>query len=195
MATLAAKLGIGPVSLMFAQRAIVRLDHAALYVQALPYGRTSEPEEPLSVLRESIGTCTLKHALLKLAAEEAGATDVELRFGVFEMSDATTPGIGHVLRSFGLECVPEAHCYLAIDDDRLDFTGLPLGPESPFAHLLTEESLAVSVVLKDKTQRHKAIVDAWARERQLDPALVWRAREACIQELASGGLTSRWSGP
>jgi len=42
MTTLAATLGNGPVSLMFAQRGILRLDHAARHVQALPYGRTSE---------------------------------------------------------------------------------------------------------------------------------------------------------
>ena len=185
MTTLAVALGNGPVGLMFAQRGIVQLDHAARYVQGLPYGRTSELHEPLSVLRENIGTCTLKHALLKLAAEEAGATGVELRLGVFEMSDATTPGIGHVLRRYGLECVPEAHCYLAIGSDRFDFTGLPPGSESPFAHLLTEESLAVSVALREKAKRHRAIVEAWAMERQLDPIAVWRAREACVQELAS----------
>lgn len=185
MATLTARLRDGPVGLMFAQLGIVQFDHAARYVEALPYGRTSEPNEPLSVLRENIGTCTLKHALLKLAAEEAGAIDVELRFGVFEMSEATTPGIGKVLRRYGLECVPEAHCYLALEGDRLDFTGLPAGPESPFAHLLTEEPLPVSALLREKAQRHRAIVEAWALERHLDPVVVWRAREACIQELAT----------
>ena len=182
---MAATLRDGPVGVMFAQLGIIQLEHAALYVEALPYGRTSEPGEPLSVLRENMGTCTLKHALLKLAAEEAGATDVELRFAVFEMSDATTPGIGKVLRRYGLECVPEAHCYLAVEGDRFDFTGLPAEAESPFAHLLIEESLPVSALLRDKAQRHMAIVEAWAKERHLDPLAVWKAREACIQELAS----------
>lgn len=182
---LAVPLGIGPAGVMFAQRGMASLWQAARLVEALPYGRTTEPDQPLSVLRESRGTCTLKHALLKLAAEEAGADEVVLMLGVFEMSDVTTPGIGHVLERFGLECMPEAHCYLAIRGDRLDFTGLPSGPESPFAHLLFEESLSVDVLLKSKARRHRAIVEAWARERSFDPANVWRAREACIQELAS----------
>lgn len=185
MQRLAAPLGIGPTGVMFALRGIASLEHAAKYVETLPYGRTTEPDQPLSVLRESRGTCTLKHALLKLAAEEAGAIDVALMLGVFEMSDFTTPGIGHVLEKFGLKCVPEAHCYLAIQGDRFDFTGLPSGPESPFAHLLVEESLSVDVLLKNKARRHQAIVEVWARDRQFDPANVWSAREACIQELAS----------
>ena len=50
---------------------------------------------------------------------------------------------------------------------------------------LVEESLSVDVLLKNKVRRHRTIVEAWARDRQLDPAIVWSAREACIQELAS----------
>jgi len=181
---LAVPLGTGPAGDLFERRGIASLDCAARFVETLPYGRTTEPDQPLSVLRENRGTCTLKHALLKLAAEEGGATNVALMLGVFEMSDFTTPGIGHILERFGLECVPEAHCYLAIQGDRFDFTGLPSGPDSPFAHLLVEESLPVDVLLKSKIQRHQAVVAAWARERKVDPAKVWSAREACIQELS-----------
>lgn len=50
---------------------------------------------------------------------------------------------------------------------------------------LVEESISVEVLLENKTRRHRAIVEVWARDRRFDPAHVWSAREACIQELAS----------
>ena len=99
VASLSLPLGKGAVSRAFAERGIRQLDVAARFVEALHYGRTSETNEPLSVLRESRGTCTLKHALLKLAAEEAGAEGVQLVLGIFEMSARTTPGIASVLEA------------------------------------------------------------------------------------------------
>jgi hypothetical protein len=156
----------------------------AEFVRKLPYGRTRNPVSIFAVLEQQRGTCSSKHALLAAFALEAGRSDVELMLGIFEMHERNTPGVGTILARHDLVCVPEAHCYLRDHNQRLDFTGVEVGTESPFDCLLTEEIVDPATVLSYKPQMHRAFILEWSRERGLDPALVWRAREECIEELS-----------
>jgi len=55
-----------------------------------------------------------------------------------------------VLHAASLPWIPEAHCYLAVDGERFDFTGLARGSSSPFNALLSEH-----VVLPDELPQSK----------------------------------------
>jgi hypothetical protein len=183
MTPLRGDLGCGPVGDAFRQLGISRFEHAAQYVANLRYGRTKGSTDVLSVLFQRCGTCSSKHALLKVAAEEANLLDVSLALCMFEMSEATTPGVGEVLSGHGLQCIPEAHCYLLSGGARFDFTGLPQGPVAIFDRLLHEEAVSVAEVLANKRTRHRDFVALWARDRGVEPDTVWSVREACIERL------------
>ncbi|MDQ4127000.1 MAG: hypothetical protein M3151_03470, partial [Actinomycetota bacterium] len=94
---------------------------AARHVRRLPYGRNSDRADYGLVLEEGRGTCSTKHALLAALARDYGLP-VELRLGVYEMDGRNTPGVGPVLARYGLDGVPEAHCYLAYRGARVDLT-------------------------------------------------------------------------
>ncbi|HWO29322.1 MAG TPA: hypothetical protein VNO32_11045 [Candidatus Acidoferrum sp.] len=64
---------------------------AAQYVCGLPYGRNSDPSDPVIVLAEQRGTCSTKHALLRRLAIEQGL-DIALVLGIYEMTERNTPG-------------------------------------------------------------------------------------------------------
>lgn len=104
-----------------------RLDQLAVHVQGLPYRRPLQQSHPLAVLREGCGTCSSKHLLLARVAQSSGRFDVMLTVGVYDMDEDNTPGVGQVLAKAGVPSLPEAHCYLTVDHQRLDFTGLPGG--------------------------------------------------------------------
>ena len=155
---------------------------AALHVRRLPYGRNTRRADYGLVLREGRGTCSTKHALLAALAGEHGRS-VELRLGIYEMNADNTPGVGPVLRPYGLDGVPEAHCYLAYRGARVDLTGIEAA--SPLERLLHEETIEPDRIGAYKVAAHRHFVREWAAERKLDFEHVWRAREECIEALSA----------
>ena len=94
---------------------------AVQHVRSLPYGRISDRSDYRLVLREGRGTCSTKHALLAALAQENGLV-ASLILGVYEMTDANTPGIADALSKHGLSSIPEAHCYLRTGHGVIDAT-------------------------------------------------------------------------
>lgn len=160
-------------------------DELAEYVRSLPYSRTSSPADPFAVLREKRGTCSSKHRLLATIAHDFGHHEIQLAVGIYEMSEQNTPGVGGVLRSAALRCIPEAHCYLIVGGERFDFTGLPAGASSPFDALLEEYIVAPAELPETKDLLHRNAIDTWARRAGISAASAWNTREACIAALAA----------
>ncbi|MGI8860813.1 MAG: hypothetical protein ACR2HO_11800 [Rubrobacteraceae bacterium] len=154
---------------------------AARHVMLLPYGRNSDRSDYRLVLEEGRGTCSTKHALLAALAREYDRL-VNLRLGIYEMDGLDTPGVGPVLLRYGMDFIPEAHCYLAYRGVRVDLTGA--GERKTLA-FLDEEEIEPSQIGAYKTERHREFVRDWATARGLDPEMVWRAREECIQALTA----------
>jgi hypothetical protein len=157
----------------------------AEHVRTLPYGRTSNAQDPLAVLRQGRGTCSAKHQLLATVAQDCGHSEVLLIVGIYEMSEENTPGIGTVLNAASLTSIPEAHCYLSIEGDRFDFTGLSVGSLSPFAALLAEHTVSPVNLPKVKVAIHQEAIAAWAGDRGISKETAWATREACIAALAA----------
>lgn len=162
----------------------------ALHVQDLPYGRGSSSEDPFQVLRDGRGTCSSKHRLLALVAKDAGRSDIRLTVGIYQMSEANTPGVGEVLARSGLSYVPEAHCYLSRYADRLDFTGLSAGHESPFTSLESEYFVEPEVLPMEKTTIHKRAIHSWSISVGLSFEEAWAVREECIAALSQSFRSS-----
>jgi hypothetical protein len=160
-------------------------EHLAEHVRKLPYGRTSNAQEPFAVLRQGRGTCSAKHQLLAAVAQDCGHSEVVLIVGIYEMSEYNTPGVGTVLNAASLTSIPEAHCYLSVDGERFDFTGLPAGSSSPFAALVAEYTVSPSNLSQLKVELHKRAIGAWASDRGISKEAAWATREACIATLAA----------
>ena len=154
---------------------------AARHVHRLPYGRNSSRANYRLVLTEGRGTCSTKHALLADLAREHGRS-VELRLGIYEMNGDNTPGVGPVLRRYGLDLVPEAHCYLAYRGTRVDLTRTVA--TNSIEAFLYEETIEPAGIGAYKLDTHLQFVRGWAAERGLDFEWVWRAREECIEALS-----------
>jgi len=166
-------------------RGFESFEHLAEHVRKLPYGRTSNAEDPLAVLQHGRGTCSAKHQLLAAVAQDCGHSEVQLTVGIYEMSGENTPGVGVVLNAASLTSIPEAHCYLTIEGDRFDFTGLSTGSLSPFAALLAEYTVSPTNLPQVKVTLHKQVIAAWARDRGISKEQAWATREACIAALAA----------
>jgi hypothetical protein len=166
-------------------RGFESFEHLAEHVRELRYGRTSDAQDPLAVLRQGRGTCSAKHQLLAAVAQDCGHPEVHLTVGIYEMSEENTPGVGTVLNAASLTSIPEAHCYLSIEGERFDFTGLSAGRSSPFAALVAEYTVSPTNLSQIKVELHREAIAAWARDRGISKEAAWAAREACIAALAA----------
>ena len=168
-----------PLGARFAAQGAWTFRDAARLVWDLPYGRPMHAG-PEAVLRDRCGTCSSKHALLAALAEEVGLP-VELRLGLFMMDGKNMPRVGPALRAHGLAAVPEAHCVLAVGDERVDLTWP--GERRPVPAFLEEETIRPDQIGAYKRAWHRARLDAWAEAEGLEPDAVWAAREAAIAAL------------
>jgi hypothetical protein len=166
-------------------RGFESFEHLAEYVRKLPYRRTSNAQDSAAVLRQGCGTCSAKHQFLAAVAQDCGHTEVQLMVGIYEMSENNTPGIGAVLNEASLTSIPEAHCYLSIEGERFDFTGLSVGHSSPFAALLADYVVSPANLPQIKVVLHKEAIAAWASDRGISKEAAWATREACIAALAA----------
>jgi hypothetical protein len=161
---------------------------AARFVSRLPYGRNTIANDPLIVMRESRGTCSTKHALLRRLATEQ-SVDVALVIGIYEMHERNTPRVGTVLQRFGLTTLPEAHCYLRFRGHRVDVTReIDAHPLATITHFLYEEDISPEQIGDYKTTLHRQFLRRWIAEngtasvRDLDE--IWQIREECIAALS-----------
>jgi hypothetical protein len=174
----------GPATEAFVGHGVRDLRAAAQCLREIPYGRISDRERPLLTLGERRGTCTTKHAALAMLAAEQGV-DLALMLGVYEMSEANTPGVGAVLARHALACLPEAHCYVSWRGTRLDITRAVAAAE-PITRLLFEERITPDRIGAYKIARHREMLAAWLTEHCPGLALddAWSIREACIAAIS-----------
>ena len=153
---------------------------AARYLLELPYGRTRDRSDYLGVLSEGRGTCSTKHALLAALANE-NQLAVALTLGIYPMHEGNTPGVGQVLNEAALPYIPEAHCYLVYQSQRIDITRSGSEASEPIDRFLHEEVIAPPQIGDYKVEVHQRWIRQWmqtaeggAGERNFED--VWLAR-------------------
>ena len=156
------------------------------YVQKLPYGRTSDRTDLSNVLLESKGTCSSKHALLKKVAQENDFDGLKLILAMYRMNEINTPGIGKEVAECGLSFIPEAHCFLEVDDQRIDLTSLEADLSRIEEDILQEWSIDAEDVIDKKILMHKEYLRNWLKNEQIPFTFeeIWALREQCIKNLS-----------
>lgn len=124
-----------------------------------------------------------KHALMAALCDEHGV-DVRLMLALFEMDGVNTPAVAATLRRHRLDAVPEAHCYLAVGQARLDLTHPGEEPTCTL-DLLVEREISPGQTGPFKIAWHRERMAAWCARRNLDLDKVWSAREECIAALSA----------
>ena len=177
----------GQISAEFVARSITDFRAAGRYLHHLPYGRNTDRSDFRLVLPEGRGTCSTKHALLAELAREQDLP-VVLALGIYEMHERNTPGVGVVLDKYGLQCIPEAHCYLRYGGTRIDITRSGAEPTDPIDRFLYEEAIVPSQIGDYKVQLHQQFLRSWLNTADQVGGRsftgMWKIREECILALA-----------
>lgn len=157
------------------------------YVQKLPFGRNKNRTDFSLVLLENKGSCSAKHGLLKTLADSNNIAGVNLYLGIYKMNQLNTPGIGEVLTKHGVEYIPEAHCYLKINNKGLDVTSYQSDFNRISDDIIEEHKIKPEQVCSYKINYHKTWLKNWIidHNQAMSFQQLWEIREQCITQLAS----------
>jgi len=156
------------------------------WVRHLPYGRNANREDLSLVVKENKGTCSSKHAFLKKIADLNQVKNVDLVLGMYRMNHLNTLKIGNTILDAGLEYIPEAHCYLKLNNTRFDITLPGSGIDNLSEDIIKEIHIQPEQVNTFKVELHKEYLKNWIAENSIPLSFdeVWEIRERCIKKLS-----------
>ena len=166
---------------------ITTFEDACSFIQKLPYGRNANKKDITTVFIDQCATCSTKHALLKILAEENRYTDLQLMLGIFKMNEKNTPKVKAVLRQYQLDYIPEAHNYLKWQNLNVDFTHITSQSSDFENDLLEEIEIQPDQITDFKVDYHKQYLNNWLKDQySLNYTLdeLWSIREQCIVALS-----------
>ncbi|AFY31485.1 hypothetical protein [Calothrix sp. PCC 7507] len=111
----------GVVSEKFLELGIITLCEACYWVKNLPYGLNSKNENSLIIFAENCGTCTTKHGVIARLAQEL-EIDLYKNLGFYQLNDEIVTGINDIIQPYGLNYIPEIHCFLEYNSTKIDLT-------------------------------------------------------------------------
>jgi hypothetical protein len=175
----------GNIAHTFLTHQITDFASACTFIASLPYKRNADKNELRTVFTDNGGTCSTKHAVLQKLCIEQGYQQVKLILGIFKMDAVYAPSIATVLVTYKLTYIPEAHNYLLVDGEYLDFTRSDSRYSDFKDKLLLEEVIDYTQITDYKVERHKAFLKEWIIINRVDYSLtaLWEIREKCIAAL------------
>ncbi|MFN7046082.1 MAG: hypothetical protein ACK4M1_12870 [Flavobacterium sp.] len=155
-------------------------------VKNIPYGRNANRYDITLVLSENKGTCSSKHAFLKDFADKNEIENVKLYIGIFKMNEVNTPKLGDLLSKNNINYIPEAHCYLKINQIPVDATTSDSFYDKIKLDILEEIEIIPNQVSDFKVAYHKAFLKKWIEETNQNNTFeeIWKIREQCISKLS-----------
>ena len=175
------------ISNLFREHHCIDFISATDFVRNLPYKRNRNKEDLSTVFVDNCGTCSTKHALLKLLIDENNQQNFKLILGIFKMNGINTPKIKSVLEKYHLDYIPEAHNYLKYKNEILDFTNKNSSKEDFADDLLYEIEIQPNQINEFKIEFHKNYLKDWLLANpQISFTLdeLWKIRELCIEALS-----------
>ncbi len=84
-----------------------------------------------------------------------------------------------------IDFIPEAHCYLKINNGRIDLTSQQSNIRKIESEIIDEIEIEPEQVAEFKIEYHKAFLKRWISENNINMNFdeVWEIREKCITNL------------
>lgn len=173
------------LTLLVREKDIEYWEDLLIFIRDLPYGRNTNREDFSLVIKELRGTCSSKHAFLKEIADRNGIENVKLILGIYKMNENNTPKIKNTISKIALDYIPEAHCYLKIENIVLDLTMNESNFEKIKDDVIKEIEINADDVGEFKVEFHKNYLKNWIEKENMKISFeeIWKQREKCIRKL------------
>jgi hypothetical protein len=176
------KLSKTAISTEFLNKNITSFQQACEYIQKLPYGRHSKRDDFLAVLTDGKGSCTSKHGMAVLLANELNLK-LKLICGIYYMTAKNTPKISSVLNNYDLNYIPEAHCFIKYQNQYFDITHTDGESMLDIVDFL---EFNIDNIYPKKDIFHQTHIKTWVKNNTIPytPEEIWKIREMCILALS-----------
>jgi hypothetical protein len=176
-----------PLTIDIVESGVVSWEDLIRCVKTFHYGRNANRADLSLVWYERKGSCSSKHAFLKMIADLNKIPNVELMLCMYKMTSDNTAKIARVLDHFKLDYLPEAHCYLKFGKELIDVTTMTSNLKSIENDILEEQVIRPEQVVEFKVDYHKAFMEKWGEEQHPEFSFeqLWSIREQCIDALSS----------
>lgn len=172
---------------MHPPKAISEFKDSCTFVKQLPYGRNYNKTELKLIFSEKKGTCSTKHAILTILAEENNKVEIELIAGIFLMDEHIYPVLSAFFKDKSYSSIHELHCYLRYKGQRFDFTSRIDRMPLISSKIVREQRIEPHQIGDWKKAIHMDYLQKWLqRKPELKISLeeLWEQREECIRLLS-----------
>lgn len=151
-------------------------------IKSFHYGRNSNRNDINLVWYERKGTCSSKHAFLKQVASLNDLPNVKLILAFYKMNETNTPGVGRVLAKYNIDYIPEAHCYIEVNNEAIDVTHINSKFEKYENEIMESKEIEPLDIIENKITWHKQFLKNWMESNNHEVSLdeIWKIREECI---------------
>jgi hypothetical protein len=176
-----------PLTIDMVESGVVSWEDLIRCVRTFHYGRNANRADFSLVWYERKGSCSSKHAFLKMVADLNAIPKVELILCMYKMNGNNTAKVGTVLETFHLDYLPEAHCYLRFEGENIDVTTMSSSLEKIKYDVIEEQMISPGQVVEFKVDYHRDFMKKWAIENHPGRTFeeLWEIRERCIEALES----------
>jgi hypothetical protein len=179
----------GPVSKKFLELGIESFHAACQYVEELPYGYNSNREDVMILFEENKGSCTTKHGVIAVLAEEL-SLPVGKTVAIYALTEEIVMGADQILNKYALPYLPMIHCFLESGNHRVDLTeGNDNGKNKPLDEFLYTEKAGPMISGRDEYMIYRKVLteDILQRDEMkgIDLRLILYAREEALKLLKS----------
>lgn len=175
--------GNGKISNWFLEHNIDNFWNAFEYVKHLKYGRISNKQVPFLVLTEKKGTCSSKHNVLKMLADENDFDKIILMLCIFKMNKDNTPEISNIIEKYGIDFIPEAHNFLMFNNKVYDATKNFSSGKVPTDDIIISKPVQLAYNIKHKEDFHKEYILDNSEMWKYHPKKMWSIREEAINSI------------
>ncbi len=179
-----------PVGDIFIKNGVKTFYEAIQTVHNLPYGRVENPLDFGNIITQGKGTCSTKHATLKVLTEEHAIYGLRLELAIYAMNEENTPGVGATLSKYNLPYILEAHTFLCYDNEVYDYTFAKSKNLKWTDAILMQTTIDTDQIEDFKKNYHKSVLEDWIKRDNLSYTLeeLYAIREECIAALSEAIL-------
>lgn len=105
----------------FLQRGLQTFHEACRWISDLPHGTNSNSANSLILFEEGYGNCTTKHGVIAHLAH-AHNLPIHKNLGFYRLNATIAKGINALLAPYGLDFIPQTHCFLVYGEHWVDLT-------------------------------------------------------------------------
>ncbi len=149
----------GQISSKFLELGVVSFKDACHHVHSMPYGYNKEKDKPLILFEDNKGSCTTKHGVIALLAEELGV-NLKKRLGIYQMTEEIVSGTQEIIEKYQIPYIPMVHCFLTFNQYRFDLTeGNANGKKQHIDTFLTTLQIPPFISLKAEYKWYRDYVE------------------------------------